>query len=343
MHKFLEASADWFPKRVATIFYGSTLTYQQLDRRVNQFAHALQGMKIFPGDRVMLVLPNMPQIIVAYYATLKVGGVVVLPNTDADAAKIIEAMRQTKAKVLVTLSEFAQLAEHAKEQLPLKVVYADIRNAVSPKIYKQLLGRWQAAGFAPQDKPLQLKDDFVMDALMMDASREPPEVEVSTNDLAAILFTSGTTQEPKGVCLTHGNIVANALQTRHWIPDLVSGKEVFLSVIPLTHSYGMTGAMNIPIAMGATIVLLPVFELQQVLDHIKMHKPTIFPGVPSIYTAVNNAPNVRSYGLSSIKACISGASATHRSSGEVREAHARSFGRRVWSYRSFACDSCQSF
>jgi long-chain acyl-CoA synthetase len=125
--------------------------------------------------------------------------------------------------------------------------------------------------------------------------------------LAAILYTSGTTDEPKGVCLTHANLVANALQTRHWIPDLRWGKETFLAVIPLTHSYGMTTAMNIPIAMGATIVLLPVFELQQVLQHIKQFKPTIFPGVPSVYMAINQAPNVRSYGLSSIKACISGA------------------------------------
>ena len=307
MHKFLEASADWFPRHVATIFYGSTLTYQQLDRKVNQFAHALRGMKIVPGDRVMLVLPNMPQLIIAYYATLKVGGVVVLPNTDANAAQIIEAIHQTEAKVLVTLREFSQLAEEAKEQTSLKVVYADIRTAVSPRIYKQLLARWETAGFAPRDQPEATEFGFMMDELMMDASRDAPDVEVSTDDLAAILFTSGTTQEPKGVCLTHGNIVANALQTRHWIPDLVSGEEVFLSVIPLSHSYGMTSAMNIPIAMGATIVLLPVFDLQQVLDQIKMHKPTIFPGVPSIYTAINNAPQVRSYGLSSIKACISGA------------------------------------
>jgi long-chain acyl-CoA synthetase len=307
MHKFLEASADWFPRHVATIFYGSTLTYQQLDRKVNQFAHALRGMKIVPGDRVMLVLPNMPQLIIAYYATLKVGGVVVLPNTDANAAQIIEAIHQTEAKVLVTLREFSQLAEDAKEQTSLKVVYADIRTAVSSRIYKQLLARWEIAGFAPRDQPEATELGFMMDELMMDASRDAPDVEVSTDDLAAILFTSGTTQEPKGVCLTHGNIVANALQTRHWIPDLVSGEEVFLSVIPLSHSYGMTSAMNIPIAMGATIVLLPVFDLQQVLDQIKMHKPTIFPGVPSIYTAINNAPQVRSYGLSSIKACISGA------------------------------------
>jgi long-chain acyl-CoA synthetase len=122
-----------------------------------------------------------------------------------------------------------------------------------------------------------------------------------------VLYTSGTTDEPKGVCLTHANLVANALQTRHWIPNLRYGQETFLTVLPLTHSYGMTAAMNIPIAMAATIVLLPVFELEQVLNHVKEYKPTIFPGVPSIYMAINQAPNVRSYGLSSIKACISGA------------------------------------
>lgn len=307
MHRFLEASADWFPKNVATIYYGSNLTYQQLDRRANQFAHALLGLKVNPGDRVLLVLPNMPQMIIAYYAVLKIGGVVVLPNTDADAAQILEVIRQTGTKVLVTLSEFSQLAEHAQDLLPLKVVYADIRNAVSSRTYRQLIARWKAAGFTPEEKPRSQNGVFSMDTIMMDASRQAPEIDVLSDDLAAILFTSGTTDQPKGVCLTHSNIVANALQTRHWIPELKSGEEVFLSVIPLTHSYGMTSAMNIPIAMGATIILLPVFELQQVLDHIKTYRPTIFPGVPSIYTAINNSPRVRSYGLSSINACISGA------------------------------------
>jgi long-chain acyl-CoA synthetase len=108
--------------------------------------------------------------------------------------------------------------------------------------------------------------------------------------------------------LTHGNLVVNALQTRHWIPDLQYGREIFLSVLPFMHSYGMTSAMNVPIAMGATMVLLPVFEMEQVLEHIKRYKPTIFPGVPAMYTAINQAKNVRQYGLSSIKACISGAS-----------------------------------
>jgi len=308
VHKFLEGAADWVPKQTATIFYGSRLTYKELDQRVNQFAHALHGLGVRPGDRVMVVLPNIPQMIIAYYATLKIGGVVVLPNPDADAPQIIRQVSKTGAKVLVTLRDFGGLARAVRENTALEtVVFADIRNAVSARVYRQLLHRWEVAGLGQHDDEEADNVGFLMDRLMMDAAVDPPDVEVSSQALAAILYTSGTTDEPKGVCLTHANLVGNALQTRHWIPDLQYGKETFLSVVPLTHSYGMTSAMNIPIAMAARIVLLPVFELQQVLEHIKQYKPTIFPGVPSMYMAINQAPGVRSYGLSSIKACISGA------------------------------------
>ena len=307
LHRFLEAAADNVPKRTATVFYGSKLTYQQLEWQANQFAHALHGLGVEPGDRVMVVLPNLPQMIIAYYATLKIGGVVVLPNPDADGPAIIEQIRQTGAQVLVTLREFGGLARAVQAHVPLILIFADAREAVSAHVYKQLMARWEAAGLGQQEKADKSYGGYLMRRLMMDASREPPDVKVSSEDLAAVLYTSGTTDEPKGVRLTHANLVANALQTRHWIPDLHYGGETFLSVIPLTHSYGMTSAMNIPIALGATIVLLPVFELEQVLNDIKQYRPTIFPGVPSIYMAINQAPNVRSYELSSIKACISGA------------------------------------
>lgn len=307
MHRFLEATADRVPKQIATIFYGSSLTYQQLDRRVNQFAHALHGLGVRPRDRVMLIMPNMPQMIIAFYATLKIGGVVVLPNPDADVRQIIEQVKQTKAKVIVTLKDFAGLAVEAQQRLSIKVVLANIRSAVSPRVYKQLLLRWQEAGFDPESEIPWVDSGVTMDQLMLDASHERPDVEVDSDDIAAILYTSGTTDEPKGVCLTHSNLVANALQTRHWIPEIRYGKETFLAVLPLSHSYGMTTAMNIPIVIGASMVLLSVFELQQVLDHIKEYKPTIFPGVPSIYATINQAPGIRRYGLDSIKACISGA------------------------------------
>jgi long-chain acyl-CoA synthetase len=307
LHRFLESAADSAPRRTATIFYGARLSYQQLEGQANQFAHALQGLGVKPGERVMIVLPNMPQMIVAYYATLKAGGVVVLPNPDADAQAIIRQIWETDAKVLVTLREFSALARAVLDHTVLTLVFGELREAVSASTYAQLLARWQAAGLGEVEKADRSYGGHLMRKLMMDAPRTPPQVEVSPDDLAAVLYTSGTTDEPKGVRLSHRNLVANALQTRHWIPDLRYGQEAFLSVIPLTHSYGMTSAMNVPIALGATIVLLPVFELRQVLEHIKQHRPTIFPGVPSIYMAINQAPNVRSYGLSSIKACISGA------------------------------------
>jgi long-chain acyl-CoA synthetase len=306
LHRFLEAAADNVPKRAATVFYGSKLTYQQLEWQANQLAHGLQGLGVEPGERVMIVLPNMPQMIVAYYATLKTGGVVVLPNPDADGPAVIEQIKETNAQVLVTLREFAGLARAVQARVPLTLVFADLREAVSAHVYRQLLARWEAAGLGERAKADRSYGGHLMRKLMMDTARTPPDVEVSSRDLAAVLYTSGTTDRPKGVRLTHGNLVANALQTRHWIPDLRYGQETFLSVLPLTHSYGMTGAMNVPIALGATIVLLPVFELEQVLQHIKEYKPSIFPGVPSIYMAINQAPNVRAYGLSSIKACISG-------------------------------------
>jgi len=307
LFKFLESAAEKVPNKTAIIFYGSKLTYRQLNRRVNQFAHALHGLGVKPGDHIMVVLPNMPQMIIAYYATLKIGGVVVLSNPEANSDQIAKQISLTEVKVLVTLNEFADLVGEIKKRFPLTVILADIQKVISYRIYKHLLTRWRAAGFEPIEGKSPEESSLQMENLMIDTSKDNPNYAVKGDDLAAILFTSGTTDEPKGVCLSHVNLVANSFQTRHWIPDVQFGEEVFLAVIPLTHSYGMTTAMNIPIAIGAALILLPVFELQQVLDHIKEYKPTIFPGVPSIYALINQAPGVRAYGLSSIKACISGA------------------------------------
>ena len=142
---------------------------------------------------------------------------------------------------------------------------------------------------------------------MSDQDSSPPAVDVAHTDLAVISYTSGTTGKPRGVCLSHRNLVANALQTRHWMPAIQYGKEVVMAVVPFEHSYGMTAAMNLPILIAAKIVIVSVFELRQVLDQIRRYKPTLFPGVPSMFTLINHAEDVRGFGLSSIKACISGA------------------------------------
>jgi long-chain acyl-CoA synthetase len=307
--RFLESAADWVPRRTALVFYGFRLTYRQLDQQVNQFAHALHGLGVKPGERVMIVLPNIPQMVIAYYGTLKIGGVAVLSSPEADAAQIVQQINQTEPKVLVTLQDFGGLVKAVQDGTALKIiVLADIRDVVSGRNYNKLLARWSSSIPATYGGEQERATGILlMPNLMADAAPEPPSIKVSGQDLAAVLYTSGTTDEPKGVCLTHTNLVANTLQTRHWIQELNYGRETCLSVVPLTHSYGMTNAMNIPIALGATIVLLPVFELEQVLNHIKNYKATLFPGVPSMYMAINQAAHVRSYGLNSIKACISGA------------------------------------
>ena len=129
---------------------------------------------------------------------------------------------------------------------------------------------------------------------------------MTPNDLAVIIYTGGTTDAPKGVMLSHRNLIANTIQTRHWIPNAEEGNERFLCVLPFSHSYGMTTTLNVPIAIGATLILKAKFEVLDVLNTIKRYRPTIFPGVPQMYVTIKDFPGVRKFGVASINACISG-------------------------------------
>jgi long-chain acyl-CoA synthetase len=133
-----------------------------------------------------------------------------------------------------------------------------------------------------------------------------PEVTTRAADLALIQYTSGATGAAKGVMLSHRNLIANTLQTRHWIPEAVEGKERFLCALSFSHIYGLTTSLHLPVALGATLILEPGFDIVRILNAVKRHRPTIFPGVPGMYVAINNVPGVRKFGIESIKACISG-------------------------------------
>jgi long-chain acyl-CoA synthetase len=132
-------------------------------------------------------------------------------------------------------------------------------------------------------------------------------VKVDPNETAVIQFTGGTTSTPKGVTLSHRNLVANIMQTRSWLPEARDGQEVVLCALPFSHVYGMTTGMNLAVSTGASMILLPTFDTEEVLEHIRKYRPTLFPGVPAMYVAINNFPGVRRFNIRSINACLSGA------------------------------------
>lgn len=307
LHSFLESAAESVPRRPATLFYGKALTYQQLNVQVNQFAHALLSLGLKPGERVMLVLPNVPQFVVAFYAALKAGGTVVLPNPDRGEIGLIDQARQTQARFAVLLAADVRRAQALVDTRAVEmVVFAGVRSLMRDTEYWRLLR--QLGYDAPQggSGPAAHALGQEMSALMRGQPVTNPERSVSPREIAVVAYTSGTSDAPKGVCLSHTNLVANTLQNRHWFPELQYGREVFLSALPLMHVYGMTSAMNLPIALGAQMILAPVCDAAQLLHYVRLYRPSVLPGVPSLYTSINHAENVRAYGLSSIKACTSG-------------------------------------
>ena len=307
LFRFLDAAARRHPRHRALIFYDQPITYRELNDAVNRFANALIGLGVNRGDRVALLLPNSPQMVMAYYGALKAGAVVVSMNPLFSAEELAQQIVDSGAETIVALSIFYNTIKKVRAQTPLKrIIVTNIKEYFSP-LRRKLFSivreareghrvdvRGQAGAYAFQD-------------LLARSSNLPPTVEVSPEDLALIQYSSGTTDLPKGVMLSHANTVANTAQLRYWVTDIDEGDERVLGVLPFSHSYGMTAAMNLGISIAATLILLPTFSTREVLDVIARYRPTMFPGVPTMYVAINNYPNVRRFGLKSIRACVSGA------------------------------------
>ena len=295
VQQLLRSSVRRFPRRTALDFEGTSLSYRRLNQAVNRFSNALAGLGLDRQARVLLLLPNLPQCVIAFYGTLKAGGVVVMAPLELAPEVLAEIASSTKAKVVVAWHGLPGLAT-LLGALPhsTRVVLAQTAT---------YLPRWKQA-HAPQAAAIPGTFEFA--TILQGQSAQSPQVEIAPTDLALIQYTSGTTGKPKGVMLTHRNLVANTLQTRHWMNEAQEGKERFLCVLPFFHIYGLTTSLNLPVALGATLVLKARFEVLDVLKSIKRHQPTVFPGVPAMYLAIQNHPEVRKYGISAIKACICG-------------------------------------
>lgn len=307
LSRFLSSAARRWPRQVAIRFGGGSIRFRKLEELTNRFANGLLSLGVAPGDRVMLLLPNVPQTVVAYYGTLRIGAVVVFSGPLSDEEELARQIEASGAETLVTLSLYQETAQAVRARTGLKhIIFANVKD------YLPFWRRWLFARTREGQEGHRLRDPtqsgvILWRELLRASSPQLPDAHIDPAALALIQYTGGTTDVPKGVMLSHRNLIANTLQVRHWMRDLEEGGEVVLSVLPFSHSYGMTTAMNLPIFLGATMVLLTTFVTKEVLRTIQKEKPTLFPGVPTMYTAINDFPNVRGYGIDSIRACISGA------------------------------------
>ena len=297
-HHLLRSSVRRFPNRPAVFFEGSRLTYRRLNHEANRFANALLSLGVGRGARVVLLLPNVPQMVIGFYGAMKAGATAVFIPPVIEPEEVVRQVKDSDASVLVTLSMWAGLAKQIQEGGGVPhIVLTDPAEYLS--LPKYLISTWRNRGYGLRNA-LRWRD------WLGGNKDKSPAVEVAPEDLAVIQYTGGTTAQSKGVMLSHRNLVANTVQTRHWLPEAVEGRERFLCVVPIFHSYGLTAAMNVPVSVGAAMILKAQFQILDVLKTIKRYKPTIFPGVPNMYVAINNFRGVRKYGVGSIKACISG-------------------------------------
>jgi long-chain acyl-CoA synthetase len=307
--RLLDDATGTFPDHTALAFLGAKTSYRALKDQVDRFAGVLRSLGVTKGDRVALVLPNCPQNVVAFFATLRLGAVVVEHNPLYTEAELRHQLADCGAKVVLCLDRvYAKVAAVQKDTAVEHVVVTSLVEELPLVKQAQLRLPLARARKARAELSASVPAGVKRYAALLKAATPVPGQEpVGPDDLALLQYTGGTTGLSKGAMLTHGNLVANAYMNRLWDTDAVAGREVTLAVLPLFHAYGLTVAMTNTILLGGTLVLLPRFDLDLVFDAIDEHKPTLFPGVPPIYKAIADSPKAREHDLRSIRLCVSGA------------------------------------
>lgn len=316
LHRMLEDSARKYPERPAIhmvlrymgpLVLGARLSYRELLADVNRFAAALHALGVHKGDRVALVLPNLPQFVIAFYGALKLGAIVVNTNPQYTGRELQEQFTDAGAETAVILSPLYRRLQEVQARTPVKrIIIADIPDYVASPFDLLVKRTLKKSGLMVE---VSAADGIYHFRPLLAAHPEaPPDVAVTSGDTALFQYTGGTTGIPKAAMLTHYNLVTNTLQTRCWMTGLEEGRERVMGAIPFFHVYGMTVSMSFGISLAAELILLPnPRPIDHVMQALHKEKVSVYPGVPSMYISIINHPEVTGYDLRSIKACISGA------------------------------------
>ncbi|MDY0040569.1 MAG: long-chain fatty acid--CoA ligase [Desulforhabdus sp.] len=301
----LQKNIKQYANNTATEFFGAKLTYSALWQQIQSLAESLSRMGVGAGTKVAIMLPNCPQAAISFYAVLWLGGVVVMTNPMYVEREMEHQWHDSEAEILVVLDHLYPKASKVIPKTGIKKIIA-----TGIKNYLPFPLNWLYRLKAIKEKLFTAvpygENILSFSSLIKSQSPSPPPCRVNLEDLALLQYTGGTTGIAKGVMLSHRNIMANAAQIDAWIPDLRRGEERFISILPFFHVFGMTVALNFPLYTGSTIILVPRFELNDFVKTLQKTRPTLFPGVPTIFVAIVNHEKIRSFDLSSIRFCITG-------------------------------------
>ncbi len=303
--RFLDDAAGDFPETAALGFMGTELSYGKLLDHVDRLAGALQELGLGRRDRIALLLPNCPQHIIALFAIWRIGATVVDVDPDEDVDELGRRLSETQVRALVFLDPVYEKLERVLGFLPTVEHligtglqdYLPFAKKVLFPLFKRRDLRERAAG----DGRLLRFTDLIKRS-------SPVFIEVAIDpvqDVAAVLYTSGKTGEPKGVMLTHLNLVANAFQARLWIPDIQSGRERVLCLVPFSSAWGLTGSLGVGMLSGVTFTLVPEFDRGAVLKIIDGQQPSLCVATPSMLAELVEGPDVSKFDLSSLRVCQS--------------------------------------
>lgn len=316
IHQTLDAAAAKFPNKVAVrmllkylplgLAIQSKMSYRELAEATDRFANALHNMGVKQGDRVSVMLPNIPQQVVAFYGILKAGCVVVNTNPTYTPREIEHQLVDSGAETILMLSSHYSRLQQVRDKTPVKrVIITDVPDPLGFP-FNRLVEKQVRAGGLMVDVP-DGPGIFRFNNLLATSQAKAPAISAKPDDVVLLQYTGGTTGVPKAAMLTHANLVSNVLQLEAWLPSLEWGGEKTLGAIPFFHVYGMTVAMLFTLYSGSELIVTPdPRKTDLVLEIIHKEKISLYPGIPTMYNAIINHPKVKEFDLRSVKACMSG-------------------------------------
>lgn len=300
----LELTVAGYARKPAFVFQNHAMTYQQLRTNSERMSGALSRAGVKRGDVVLLVLPNVPHFPVAYYAALRLGAVIAAVPPNSVEREIEHLLQDSGARVIVTIDLLYDKIANIWERNQVEHV---IVGSVADFMPLPLRVIGSVTGKIPKPKdPIPYGPGIECMRAYLKRGLTTEAAGATAADLAVLQYTGGTTGTPKAAMLTHGSLLANARQMREWFPSLRQGEETLLAVLPFFHVYGVTLAMNTGVLLAATTILIPRPVVADMFEAIRRYRPSIFPGVPTLYVAITNDSRSSQYDLSSIDVCVSG-------------------------------------